>query len=85
MAAPTIAPYGSWKSPITADLIVSESIGVSNTWFDGEDIYWLEMRPAEKGRYVIVCQTYFYSRIFDFPLAETVEPVHIENLESENG
>jgi hypothetical protein len=22
-----VAPYGSWKSPITADLIVSETIG----------------------------------------------------------
>jgi dipeptidyl aminopeptidase/acylaminoacyl peptidase len=57
MAAPTIALYGSWKSPITADLIVSESIGVSNTWLDGQDVYWLEMRPAEKGRYVIVRRT----------------------------
>ncbi|NOT62190.1 MAG: S9 family peptidase [Acidobacteria bacterium] len=49
-----IANYGSWKSPITSDLIVAESIGLGGVTLDGEDIYWLEMRPAEKGRSVIV-------------------------------
>jgi dipeptidyl aminopeptidase/acylaminoacyl peptidase len=49
-----VAPYGSWKSPITADLIVSDSIGLSSIVLDGEDIYWLESRPQEKGRNVIV-------------------------------
>lgn len=49
-----IAPYGSWKSPITADLIVSESVGLTQPAIDGDDIYWLEMRPAEGGRQVIV-------------------------------
>lgn len=48
------SPFGSWKSPITADLIVSESIGLGSIALDGEDVYWVEMRPAEKGRYVIV-------------------------------
>ena len=52
--APTLAPYGSWRSPITTDLIVSETIGLGGITLDGEDIYWLEMRPAEKGRYVLV-------------------------------
>ena len=50
-------PFGSWKSPITADLIVSESIGLGSIALDGEDIYWVELRPAEKGRYVIVRRT----------------------------
>ena len=48
------SPFGSWKSPITADLIVSESIGLGAVTLDGKDIYWVEMRPAEKGRYVVV-------------------------------
>jgi len=52
--APTLAPYGSWRSPITTDLIISETIGLGGILLDGEDIYWLEMRPAEKGRYVLV-------------------------------
>lgn len=51
------SPFGSWKSPITADLIVSESIGLGAVTLDGDDIYWVEMRPAEKGRYVIVHHT----------------------------
>ncbi len=50
----TIAPYGSWKSPITADLIVQGSVGLSQPNFDGSDIYWIEMRPTEGGRNVIV-------------------------------
>ena len=51
---PVCAPFGTWKSPITADLIVAESIGLSSIQLDGSDIYWVEMRPSEKGRYVVV-------------------------------
>ncbi len=49
-----VAPHGSWKSPITSDLIVSETIGLWQIALDGKDVYWLEMRPAEGGRYVVV-------------------------------
>ncbi|HEX6284152.1 MAG TPA: hypothetical protein VFZ71_04730, partial [Pyrinomonadaceae bacterium] len=52
--SPKIAPYGSWKSPITSDLIVSGSVGLSQPAFDGANIYWVEMRPTESGRNVIV-------------------------------
>ncbi len=48
------APYGAWKSPITSDLIVSETIGLGQIAVDGADIYWLELRPAEAGRNVLV-------------------------------
>src|SRR4029077_4369723 len=54
MSNPRVAPYGSWKSPITSDLIVSGSIGVSQPMIDGSDLYWVEMRPTEGGRSVIV-------------------------------
>lgn len=54
MAEPKIAPYGSWKSPITSDLIVSGSVGLSQPTIAGKDIYWVEMRPSEGGRNVIV-------------------------------
>ena len=50
----TTAPYGFWKSPITSDLIVAQSIGLSEVRLDGDDIYWLESRPQEGGRYVVV-------------------------------
>src|SRR6185503_692120 len=49
-----IAPYGSWKSPITTDLIVKESIGLAQVQLDGDDVYWMEMRPSEGGRQAIV-------------------------------
>ena len=54
MPASRIAPHGSWKSPITSDLIVSGSRGLSQPLIDGPDIYWIEMRPTEAGRSVIV-------------------------------
>jgi dipeptidyl aminopeptidase/acylaminoacyl peptidase len=53
----TVAPYGSWKSPITADLIVQGTIGLGGVLLDGEDLYWTEGRPAEEGRVVIVRRT----------------------------
>jgi len=54
MSAVKTAPYGSWKSPITSDLIVKESVGLSQVRLDGSDIYWIELRPSEGGRQVIV-------------------------------
>jgi dipeptidyl aminopeptidase/acylaminoacyl peptidase len=54
MPTPLVSPYGSWKSPITADLLLGGSVNLSQPRFDGDDIYWLEGRPAERGRNVIV-------------------------------
>jgi hypothetical protein len=51
------APYGSWKSPITSDLIVKASIGLGQVKMDGDDTYWIELRPSEGGRQVIVRRT----------------------------
>jgi dipeptidyl aminopeptidase/acylaminoacyl peptidase len=52
-----IAPYGSWISPITSDSIVAGTVGLGQIALDGEDIYWVETRPSEKGRYSIVTLT----------------------------
>lgn len=49
-----IAPYGSWESPITAEMIASGGVRLSEIVVDGDDVYWLESRPAEGGRQVIV-------------------------------
>jgi dipeptidyl aminopeptidase/acylaminoacyl peptidase len=54
MAEPQIVPYGAWKSPITSSLIVAQSISLMEVRLDGNDIYWLEGRPQERGRYVLV-------------------------------
>ncbi len=52
-----ILPYGAWRSPITSDLIVAETIGLGDILIDGRDIYWVEGRPREGGRNVVVRRT----------------------------
>ena len=54
MSAPEVRPYGSWESPITADQIASGAMGLGEIQMDGRDLYWLEMRPTEGGRSVVV-------------------------------
>jgi dipeptidyl aminopeptidase/acylaminoacyl peptidase len=54
MSPPKTAPYGSWLSPITSDLIVAQSIALAEVRLDGEHVYWLEGRPQEQGRMVVV-------------------------------
>ncbi len=49
-----IAPYGTWKSPITPSLITGESVGLAAIAFAGQDLCWLEQRPREAGRTVLV-------------------------------
>jgi len=51
------APYGAWRSPITSDMIASGTRDLGQIRVDGDDIYWIEMRPAEQGRCVIVRRT----------------------------
>ena len=46
--------YGSWTSPITSDLIVSGSIDLGSIQVTDEKVFWLEGRPTEDGRYVLV-------------------------------
>ncbi len=50
----TTAPYGSWKSPITSDLVTAGSLRLDSIVVDGTDVYWLESRAAEQGRSVIM-------------------------------
>jgi dipeptidyl aminopeptidase/acylaminoacyl peptidase len=52
--APRVAPYGTWASPITTDLITGRKIGISTPRADGDVIYWIEARPEEAGRNVVV-------------------------------
>ena len=54
MARPNAAPYGSWKSPITADVVAGGEVGLEQVRLDGDDVYWIERRSQEGGRKVIV-------------------------------
>ncbi|HME98305.1 MAG TPA: S9 family peptidase [Terriglobia bacterium] len=50
----SIAPFGSWTSPISTELLTSSGIGFSELQFSKGHLYWLESRPDEAGRVVIV-------------------------------
>ena len=52
-----VGSYGAWRSPITADAIVAESIGLSGVSFHNGNLYWTESRPTEGGRNVLVERT----------------------------
>ncbi|HVR88381.1 MAG TPA: S9 family peptidase [Candidatus Limnocylindria bacterium] len=54
---PTIAPYGSWRSPITAELLARGGVNISWLTASGDDLYWIEGRPQEGGRDVLVRRT----------------------------
>jgi dipeptidyl aminopeptidase/acylaminoacyl peptidase len=53
MSEPTIAPYGTWESPFTAELLSEATTPVGPVFVSGSDVYWLEGRPTEGGRYVL--------------------------------
>jgi len=48
------APYGSWPSPIGASDAASGEVRYSDVQSDGASVYWVERRPAERGRGVLV-------------------------------
>lgn len=68
MTEKILAPYGSWKSPITSDLIVAGTIGLGEVAIDGDNTYWIESRPSEDGRSVIV------RRSGDGQIADAIPP-----------
>ncbi len=54
MKSPNIAPFGSWRSPITADRIVGGNVGLGQLALDQDCVYWTESRPTESGRVALV-------------------------------
>ncbi len=51
---PTIAPYGTWTSPITPEWLTLSQKRFGTIVLDGDTIYWDELRPSENGRSVVV-------------------------------
>ena len=49
-----VAPFGSWSSPISIDLLLKGEVRLAAARWDGADLYWIEGRPDEDGRQVIV-------------------------------
>jgi len=54
MNDPQRLPYGSWPSPISADRAAEASVVLSETKAVGDATTWLELRPQERGRSVVV-------------------------------
>jgi dipeptidyl aminopeptidase/acylaminoacyl peptidase len=50
----TVAPSGSWQSPITVDLLTGGAVGLGTVDASERGIYWTESRPHEKGRTALV-------------------------------
>ena len=48
------APYGAWESPVTTDLVAGKTVGLGPLQADQGALYWLEARPNENGRSVLV-------------------------------
>lgn len=48
------APFGSWESPISAEMVAGKTPKISETHVDGDRIFWLETLAEEKGRCAIM-------------------------------
>lgn len=44
------APYGTWPSPISAEMLVSGAVGISEVVPETNACWWAESRPSEGGR-----------------------------------
>ncbi len=51
------APFGSWPTPITSELVVAAAVRLGELHLDGADVVWAEGRPAEGGRTQLVRRT----------------------------
>jgi dipeptidyl aminopeptidase/acylaminoacyl peptidase len=52
--AKTITPFGHWPSPLAADVVAGSARRFGIVQGAGAWVYWIEGRPAERGRQVIV-------------------------------
>ena len=50
----TTAGYGRWPSPLASADVARAKVSLSELCSDGDTLYWLESRPAEGGRVVLV-------------------------------
>ena len=47
-------PYGSWPTPLTAEVVLASATGLGGIAVDGADLVWSESRPEEGGRIQLV-------------------------------
>jgi hypothetical protein len=78
-----VAQYGAWHSPITASQVASGAVKLSQVSYgpDGEALYWLEGRPEEGGRQVLVRR----AKPGQKPVDLTPAPFNVRSLAHEYG
>lgn len=54
MKRSTVRPYGAWESPISAHDVAAGGVRIGQVVMDGHDVYWVEGRPSDGGRNVVV-------------------------------
>ena len=54
MSQKTVAAYGTWSSPISAEMVARAGVRLSAPWLEDGVAWWLEGRAAEAGRVVLV-------------------------------
>jgi dipeptidyl aminopeptidase/acylaminoacyl peptidase len=65
VAGRRVRPYGTWASPITAEWIARGSVTLDEPRLAAGRVWWVEARPAEDGRAVVVCAALDGSRRAD--------------------
>jgi dipeptidyl aminopeptidase/acylaminoacyl peptidase len=73
------APHGAWPSPISAHRLTEIAPGVREPGSDGHNLLWVEVRPQERGRYVLMMLTP------EGPKDVTPEPFSVRNRVHEYG
>ncbi len=51
----TVAPFGSWASPISPEALTEGTLRVSDLSVAANRVWWVERRPNDGGRQVVVC------------------------------
>jgi dipeptidyl aminopeptidase/acylaminoacyl peptidase len=49
-----VEPYGSWRTPVTSELVVASAVQLTDVSVDGDEVLWSEERPTEGGRTELV-------------------------------
>jgi dipeptidyl aminopeptidase/acylaminoacyl peptidase len=49
-----VAPYGTWRSPISAEMVSVGGVTLSKPWLEDGSVYWQESRPSEGGRSMLM-------------------------------
>ena len=54
MNSKVVAPYGSWASPVSATSFATRSVVLNQLSTDGTNVYWVEGKPLQGGRNVLL-------------------------------